>query len=207
MASGKTIPFPAQVARFSVVVAKCGQPEVHLTLVAPEKDPELQRLEKQGRVMSVHQARRGPGTDYGVVGLLPERGAQLLVFPKSLRRFAGKRIVGLNYDLLADTTHVTGDKPTVLARPKRAKASPKLHALRKPQPKPVAREKLKLREVPTPAAVELMPEPPPTMRTVLREILTINRLSRVKQYAAAREAGEKLARRIQIGLSGANARL
>ena len=84
---------PLKTARFSLALAKCGRPSVHLTLVAPDKDPALRKLQRETRVMTIHRRHRGAGADYGTVGVDPERGAQLLVFPRSLRRFAGKRIV------------------------------------------------------------------------------------------------------------------
>jgi hypothetical protein len=44
-----------------------------------------------------------PGTtrDYGTIGLLKTPHAQLLVFPRSLKRFADRRVVGIDYSLLA----------------------------------------------------------------------------------------------------------
>ena len=37
------------------------------------------------------------GTDFGVVGFKASRDARYLVFPKSLKRFANKRIVGIDW--------------------------------------------------------------------------------------------------------------
>ena len=41
------------------------------------------------------------GRDFGVVDFKESKGATYLVFPKSLKRFAGKRIVGIDWALLA----------------------------------------------------------------------------------------------------------
>ena len=40
------------------------------------------------------------GTDFGLVGFKERKGASYLVFPKSLKRFADTRIVGINWDLV-----------------------------------------------------------------------------------------------------------
>ena len=41
------------------------------------------------------------GTDFGVVGFKERKGANYLVFPKSLKRFADKRIVGIDWALVS----------------------------------------------------------------------------------------------------------
>lgn len=40
------------------------------------------------------------GTEFGVVGFKETKGASYLVFPKSLKRFENKRIVGIKWDLV-----------------------------------------------------------------------------------------------------------
>jgi hypothetical protein len=90
-----------KTVRFTQVVASCGAPGVHLTWVAPEQDPTLKAALKQNRVMTVHQNIRGTTRDYGTIGLLKTPHAQLLVFPRSLKRFADRRVVGIDYSLLA----------------------------------------------------------------------------------------------------------
>ena len=90
-----------KTARFRQVVAACGRPSVHLSWVKPEQDRELMRAFKAHRVMSIRQALRGSAKDFGSVGLLKDRQTQLLIFPKSLRRFTDRRIIGIDYRLLA----------------------------------------------------------------------------------------------------------
>jgi hypothetical protein len=90
-----------KTARFSEVVKKAGAPESYLLLGKPEKDRAFQAALKQQRIMSVHTAMHGGKKDYGTVGWTKEGGAQLLLFPRSLRRFTDRRIVGINYDLMA----------------------------------------------------------------------------------------------------------
>ena len=39
------------------------------------------------------------GTDFGMVGFKEKKGATYLVFPKSLKRFADNRVVGIDWSL------------------------------------------------------------------------------------------------------------
>ena len=39
------------------------------------------------------------GTDFGIVGLKESKEARYLIFSKSLKRFAGNRIVGIDWAL------------------------------------------------------------------------------------------------------------
>jgi len=41
------------------------------------------------------------GTAFGIVGFKERKGATYLVFPKSLKRFADKRIVGIDLALVS----------------------------------------------------------------------------------------------------------
>jgi len=40
------------------------------------------------------------GTEFGIVGFKERKGANYLVFAKSLKRFENKRIVGVNWNLV-----------------------------------------------------------------------------------------------------------
>lgn len=92
-----------KTARFADVVAACGRPQNHLVFAAPEKDAALQSAVRAGRVMTIHQEHVGTHKDFGVVGFKPEPHAQFLVFPRSLKTFAEKRIVGIDFALLAES--------------------------------------------------------------------------------------------------------
>ena len=48
--------------------------------------------------MTIHKS--GAGTEFGMIGFKERKGASYLVFPKSLKRFEDKRIVGINWDLV-----------------------------------------------------------------------------------------------------------
>lgn len=87
-----------KTVRFAQLVDAAGRPELKLLWGAPEKDAELQKAIKAGRVLTIHQSNVGQKKDYGTVGFVAEKTAQYLIFPKSLKKFAGDRVVGIKYD-------------------------------------------------------------------------------------------------------------
>ncbi len=91
-----------KTVRFTEVVAQAGSPEVHTLWQKPAADRPLQSLLKKHRVMTIQSSEAG--TDFGEVDFRERRGARYLAFPKSLKRFAGKRIIGINWDLVQTTT-------------------------------------------------------------------------------------------------------
>src|SRR4051812_1779897 len=88
-----------KTVRFSQVVEKSGRPEPYTLWLDPKSDVGFQRALREHRVMSVHQENVGGKADYGEIGFTGTHG-ELLIFPKSLKTFAGKRVVGVKYDLL-----------------------------------------------------------------------------------------------------------
>ena len=87
-----------KTARFADVVKKCGRPEVYTLWQKPAGDRPFQSLLKNNRVMTVQRSESG--TDFGFAGFKQQAGARYLAFPKSLKRFENKRIVGINWDLI-----------------------------------------------------------------------------------------------------------
>ena len=87
-----------KTARFAVVVEKAGTPEVYTLWQKPKADQHFQSLLKNHRIMTIQQS--DSGTDFGVVEFCERKGATYLAFPKSLKRFAETRIVGINWDLV-----------------------------------------------------------------------------------------------------------
>ena len=87
-----------KTARFAVVVEKCGTPEVYTLWQKPEADRKFQSLIKNHKVMTVQTT--DAGTEFGVADFCERKGARFLAFPKSLRRFEEKRIVGIKWDLV-----------------------------------------------------------------------------------------------------------
>ena len=88
-----------KTARFSQVIEKCGKPQVYTLWQKPSADRHLQSQIKSNRVMTVQNSESG--TDFGILGFKERKGATYLVFPKSLKRFADKRIVGIDWALVS----------------------------------------------------------------------------------------------------------
>src|SRR5215469_9352457 len=84
--------------RLAEVVAVVGKPEPYTLWQTPSQDRHLQSQIKNHRVMTI--LRSEVGTEFGIAGFKEQKTARYLVFPKSLREFAGNRIVGINWDLV-----------------------------------------------------------------------------------------------------------
>jgi len=89
-----------KTARFSEVVEKCGRPHVYTLWQKPSADRHFQAQIKNTRVMTIQKSESG--TDFGIAGFKEARDASYLVFPKSLRRFTDKRIVGIDWALVRE---------------------------------------------------------------------------------------------------------
>jgi hypothetical protein len=87
-----------KTARFAQIIEKAGRPEPYTLWQKPAADRHLQSQIKNNRVMTIQ--RTESGTEFGIVGFKQAMGASYLVFPKSLKRFENKRIVGINWDLV-----------------------------------------------------------------------------------------------------------
>jgi hypothetical protein len=84
--------------RFGDVVDASGKPEVYTLWQRPAEDRHLQSEIKNNRVMTILKTEAG--TEFGMVGFKAQKGASYLIFPKSLKRFENRRIVGINWDLV-----------------------------------------------------------------------------------------------------------
>ena len=134
-----------KTARFTNVVNTCGEPEAHLLLTDPARDHAFQAALKANRVMTVFQAAHGNKADHGEIGYQPGQGRQFLIFPKSLRSFTDRTVVGIRYDLL-EADEVEAEPPAPAAKTKKAakpkpKARPKAKTKPKVKPKPPAKTK------------------------------------------------------------------
>jgi hypothetical protein len=89
-----------KTTRFSRIVEKCGKPQVYTVWQKPSADRHLQAQIKKSRVMTILKSESG--TDFGIVGFKESREARYLVFPKSLKRFAEKRIIGIDWTLVRE---------------------------------------------------------------------------------------------------------
>ncbi len=123
--------------RFATLVATCGKPEAHLLWTDPAKDSGFQKAVKAQRVMTVFQSAAGSKADHGEVGFVPGSARQFLVFPKSLRKAAGKSVTGIKYDLFEPAEDQADAAQTRTPAKPRAKASkPHQHARARPPAKP-----------------------------------------------------------------------
>jgi hypothetical protein len=86
--------------RFSQVVKECGQPNVYTLWEKPAADPRFQAQLKNNRVMTVQKSESG--TDFGIIAFKERQGARYLVFPKSLKQFADKRVIGIDWTLVRE---------------------------------------------------------------------------------------------------------
>ena len=87
-----------KTVRFADVVEKTGRPETYTLWQKPTVDRHLQSQIKNNRVMTIQRSESG--TQFGIVGFKQTKGANYLVFPKSLKRFEQRRVVGINWDLV-----------------------------------------------------------------------------------------------------------
>jgi hypothetical protein len=84
-----------KTARFAQVVENCGKPQVYTLWQKPSTDHHLQSQLKKNRVMTI--LKSASGTDFGLVGFKKSKDARYLIFPKSLKRFADNRTVGIDW--------------------------------------------------------------------------------------------------------------
>ena len=89
-----------KTARFSQIIEKCGKPEVYTLWQKPSADRHLQAQIKKTRLMTILKTESG--TDFGIIGFKESKEARYLVFPKSLKRFAEKRIIGIDWTLVRE---------------------------------------------------------------------------------------------------------
>jgi hypothetical protein len=89
-----------KTARFAQVVEECGKPQVYTLWQKPSTDRHLQAELKKNRVMTI--VKTESGTDFGMAGFKEIKGATYLVFPKSLKQFVDKRVVGIDWTLVRE---------------------------------------------------------------------------------------------------------
>ena len=89
-----------KTARFSQVVENCGKPQVYTLWQKPSSDRHLSAQIGKNRVMTI--LRSESGSDFGIVGLKESKQARYLIFSKSLTRFAGQRIIGIDWAFVCE---------------------------------------------------------------------------------------------------------
>jgi hypothetical protein len=89
-----------KTARFSQIIESCGKPQVYTLWQKPSADRYLQAQIRKNRVMTILKSESG--TDLGIVSFKESGEARYLIFPKSLKRFAEKRIIGIDWALVRE---------------------------------------------------------------------------------------------------------
>ena len=79
---------------------ECGQPNVYTLWEKPAADRRFQAQLKNNRVMTIQKSESG--TDFGIIGFKERKGARYLVSPKSLKQFADKRVIGIDWTLVRE---------------------------------------------------------------------------------------------------------
>ena len=89
-----------KTARFFQIVEDYGKPQVYTLWQKPSADRHLQSKIKNHRVMTILKSESG--TDFGIVGFKESKEARYLIFPRSLKRLAEKRIIGIDWTLVPE---------------------------------------------------------------------------------------------------------
>ena len=89
-----------KTVRFALVVEKSGEPEVYTLWQKPKTDRHFQMLLKNDRIMTILLS--DSETDFGLVGFRETKGARYLAFPKSLKRFTDRRVIGIRWELVRE---------------------------------------------------------------------------------------------------------
>jgi len=90
----------AKTARFSQVVENCGKPQVYTLWQKPSTDRHFQGQIKKNRVLTILKSESG--TDFGIADFKEAKDARYLIFPRSLKPFVEKRIVGIDWALVRE---------------------------------------------------------------------------------------------------------
>lgn len=188
-----------KTVRFKQLVEASGKPEVKALWGPAEEDRELQRAIKESRVLTLHQENVGSKKDYGVIGFWPEHTAQYVIFPKSLKQFSDRRVIGIDYGMMEPEPARAGKKASAPESPPRAEKA------RRPAQRSTARPAKESpsptpRPSPPPKKVREArhPEAAPDRATVLKEIhATLDELEAGKAVPALRRL-ERLAARLEL---------
>ena len=89
-----------KTARFSQIIESCGKPQVYTLWQKPSADRHLHAQIKKTLVMTILKSESG--TDFGIVGFKESKEARYLIFPKSLKRFAEKLIIGIDWAFVCE---------------------------------------------------------------------------------------------------------
>jgi hypothetical protein len=186
-----------KTVRFAAVIDAAGLPAPHPLWVAPEKDGTLQRALQENRVMTIHQDIRGTRKDFGTVGFETDPNTQFLIFPRSLREFHDRRIVGIDYELLTHQARpLTSEPPKEKSRvaPRPATQPARAAAAERAPPPKAARPS---RSKGTSAAAKPQPVPASDRADVQRELQKAIQELRTGKAVAAYERLQSLLNHVE----------
>jgi hypothetical protein len=166
-----------KTVRFSSVVDHSGRPEVYLLF--DRDDSVFKKALAQGRVMTV--VEKGSGPVHAEIGYDPAQRGQILIFPRSLKKFAEARIVGIKFDLV--------EQP-----PAAGKAEPK----RTTRPRPASRKKAAPAPKPARDKVIDFPQPPPRDPLVEKLQAHARRALLALEKGRTKEASRELVRLLKL---------
>jgi hypothetical protein len=142
-AASKVLLAPKQI-RFSELVKKCGKPETVTLWTKPENNPPFIKAVRQNRVLTLVLKPHGNHPDFGEISFHQKPNALYLVFPRSLPKSVGARVIGIKYDLIEERASVSATKTARLAnqvKPVKKAAPIILKEIPKEKPKPVPLKK------------------------------------------------------------------
>ncbi len=181
----------AETVRFSRVVETAGHPETYTLWVPPDQDKVFAKLLRQNRVMTVHQETTGSKADFGTVGYTEDRRGSLLIFPRSLKRFAGQRIIGIKYDELEGATSAEPAPVVASAVPSRSAVPAPKRKEKKPAPKKAVKpEPVPLpppNQIPFPKPEIVKREKPVKAESALEELTSLKKAVRKALEALAQD--------------------
>lgn len=119
--------------RFGELVKKSGKPEVISLWTDPRRDSSFMKAVKENRVLTLTQEPTSKRKDFGRIGFHQEPHASYLVFPKPLPKDTSPRVIGIKYDLIAQSRVsdpiVVSEEKIPRARRKPEKRKPKFDVL------------------------------------------------------------------------------
>jgi hypothetical protein len=88
--------------RFGDLVRNSGRPQPMTLWTDPKNDKSFSKAVKENRIVTVIEDPASKRKGFGQIGFHAQPHAFYLVFPRSLPRENGSRVIGINYELLEE---------------------------------------------------------------------------------------------------------
>jgi hypothetical protein len=122
--------------RFTNLVAKSGKPQTAALWTKPNDNPIFLKAVRENRVLTVIQKPTGTQKDFGIMRFVQEQFALYLVFPKPLPKATEARVIGINYELIAEAAPNQSKERTA----KKETATPRLRVPQTLEQKPIQKQ-------------------------------------------------------------------